>query len=426
MSSRIPASLQAVFLAGNRGKEVYTPPPGSAANKTFLRNWIFQNTGEEGNSKKKNARGKKNGTCSLFGDSQDKIKCLANPELTTATSVTNTTKARNVGEHTKRSSSSSPSDATTISSVSPQEFLDKMLRERGYSTDKYNTLLTAYRNKPTSHQQASYGMKMSEITKQGEVDAMRQMLAGGLSANPANAYGESILHLVCRRGNIELLQVLQQHGCNFEICDDYGRTPLHDACWSPRPAFACVELLLQHADARLFYMMDRRGALPLSYVHKDHYPAWIAFIDQIKDVHWPVTVYPTQGPPVLCKYGPNSRPLPNPKHACLADHLCTMVANGRLTIDEALMIAKEEAAQKEEEGDAATADLTCDDDDCSDDSDSDDDGSDDDDDDDDGSDDDSDCSDYDSSSFDEDELEAELGLFDVLQMTKAYASQSSR
>jgi hypothetical protein len=203
-------------------------------------------------------------------------------------------------------------------------------------------------------------------------------------------------------------------------------------------------------------------------VHKDHYPAWIEFLDQIKDVYWPKVVSGAgpsqqQGSPELAKYGPNSRPLPNPKHAALPDHLCTMVANGRLTIQEAITMKREQEQQEarakaraaqqlaamlaaaEEQNkkiaaaadqqDAATANLSCDDsssdDDDDDESGSDSDeedgsGSDDDDSSSSGSDDSSSCtsSDYDdSSSYDEDQLEAD-GLFDVLQMTKAYMSSN--
>lgn len=41
--SRIPASLQAVFLSSNRGNDVHKPPPDAAASKTYFRNWLFQN-----------------------------------------------------------------------------------------------------------------------------------------------------------------------------------------------------------------------------------------------------------------------------------------------------------------------------------------------------------------------------------------------
>jgi hypothetical protein len=68
---RIPATLQAVFLASNRGKEVNKPPPAAVASKVFFRNWLFQRqTGSKkaekgsnlfgGKKNKKTRRGKKN------------------------------------------------------------------------------------------------------------------------------------------------------------------------------------------------------------------------------------------------------------------------------------------------------------------------------------------------------------------------------
>jgi hypothetical protein len=39
---RIPATLQAVFLASNRGRDVNKPPPAQVASKVYFRNWLFQ------------------------------------------------------------------------------------------------------------------------------------------------------------------------------------------------------------------------------------------------------------------------------------------------------------------------------------------------------------------------------------------------
>jgi len=43
--SRIPSTLQAIFLASNRGKDVHRPPPKSVANKVYFGNFRFQNKG---------------------------------------------------------------------------------------------------------------------------------------------------------------------------------------------------------------------------------------------------------------------------------------------------------------------------------------------------------------------------------------------
>lgn len=36
---RIPSTLQAVFLASNRGRDVNKPPPGAVAHREFFRSW---------------------------------------------------------------------------------------------------------------------------------------------------------------------------------------------------------------------------------------------------------------------------------------------------------------------------------------------------------------------------------------------------
>ena len=37
-ASRIPSSLQAIFMASNQGEEVYEPPADNSANRVFERN----------------------------------------------------------------------------------------------------------------------------------------------------------------------------------------------------------------------------------------------------------------------------------------------------------------------------------------------------------------------------------------------------
>lgn len=57
--NRIPATLQAVFLASNRGMEVNKPP--AEAEMVYRRNWRFQNQTPSGKTK------------GLFGESKEKI-----------------------------------------------------------------------------------------------------------------------------------------------------------------------------------------------------------------------------------------------------------------------------------------------------------------------------------------------------------------
>ena len=113
-----------------------------------------------------------------------------------------------------------------------------------------------------------------------QVEELKEVLACGLSPNPCNSFGESLIHTVSRCGKHQVLQVFIDNGCSLQVSDDYGRTPLHDACWAAEPAFETVELIMK-ADRRLFFMIDARSHLPLAYVRREHWDAWIGFLNKI-------------------------------------------------------------------------------------------------------------------------------------------------
>jgi len=254
-------------------------------------------------------------------------------------------------EHRRRRSSTSNSSSsltntttTSLPSLSPKDYLDAMLYSRGYSTQCYSTLDTAYFNQPTPLQRASYDLHLLELVRQGQVEAVRDLIEAGVSPNACNAHGESLLHMVCRRGNAPLLRLLLDLGGSLHISDDYGRTPLHDACWTARPNFEIVKALLQ-VDRHLLHLMDCRGAVPLSYVRKEHWAAWLEFFASHKDVFWPkrdlarrscstrtsvVQAEKDEDPPELTRLPPNSRPLKEPKSSLTPD-LAALVAQGRIT-----------------------------------------------------------------------------------------------
>jgi hypothetical protein len=57
--SRIPKTLQAVFLASNRGNDVHKPPPKQVAFRTFFRNWLGTKPATNGEIKEKKGRNNK-------------------------------------------------------------------------------------------------------------------------------------------------------------------------------------------------------------------------------------------------------------------------------------------------------------------------------------------------------------------------------
>lgn len=234
----------------------------------------------------------------------------------------------------------------------------------------YATLASAYHNKPTPLQEASYGLHVIALVKSGDAEGLRSALASGLSPNPSNNHGESLLHMICRRGDSGLLSVMLEIGCDIQVADDYGRTPLHDACWASEPAFELVDKLLER-DSKLFFMTDSRGAVPLSYVRKEHWSQWLQYLESKKEVYWPRRSG-EEPAPVLSLQKPNTRPVPDPEQA-LTVELARMVANGRMTPAEAMFlnsdIEDDESSSSEDyesDDDDDDSDFSCaSDDDCS-------------------------------------------------------------
>jgi hypothetical protein len=210
-----------------------------------------------------------------------------------------------------------------------KEFVQKLLTSRGYSNQHYCSLEGGYYCKPTELQKASYGMTLIKAIRNSDENLLKRILKAGLSPNPCNAFGESTIHMVCRRGDHKLLKIFLDHGCSVQVSDDFGRTPLHDACWTTKPCFKSVQLLLNR-DPRLLHVVDCRGADPLSYVKEENWGEWMNFLDSQKEVWWPhrdTSVEGEEGPPPLVCRSPHSMPLPDPPKAALCEH-AKQIASG--------------------------------------------------------------------------------------------------
>jgi hypothetical protein len=217
----------------------------------------------------------------------------------------------------------------------PQIYLDNMLTERGYSTEKFKSLSCAYHCRPSELQQASYGVCMVQAVRTSDTVLIKRLMDAGLSPSPSNGYGESLMHLVCRRADNRVLRSLLEYGCTVQVSDDYGRTPLHDACWTPEPDFELIKLILDE-DVRLLYIADGRGATPLSYICKDNWPLWIDFFDSVKEAYWPprdITKLGVESPPPLTQQLPHSLPVPDPVNALPSD-VAFKVASGHLDLSD--------------------------------------------------------------------------------------------
>merc|ERR1712046_446531 len=91
--------------------------------------------------------------------------------------------------------------------------------------------------------------------------------------------------MACRRGDYKELDLLVQTGAALGVSDDFGRTPLHDACWTPEPCFDVIVFLL-NKDLNMLRVLDKRGSSPLAYIRREHHAVWCAFLEHQKEVWW--------------------------------------------------------------------------------------------------------------------------------------------
>lgn len=193
------------------------------------------------------------------------------------------------------------------------------------------------------HQVLSYGLAFTDAIRTSNLQRTKSFLfEKGLNPNACNKFGESVVHVVCRRGNHTMLQLLLEAGCSVQVCDDFGRTPLHDACWTSEPNFELVSILLDQ-DPWLLSLKDRRGTTPLGYIKYDsHCRLWREYLIEVADKYWParnvdignicqnelkISTDSSPAIPPLTLLEPNSRPIPDPKISSSLETL-ERVANG--------------------------------------------------------------------------------------------------
>jgi len=99
-----------------------------------------------------------------------------------------------------------------------------------------------------------------------------------------NKHGEGVLHLACRRGLRDAVHYfVREKGVTLRVRDDYGRTPLHDACWTNDPDFELIRFIVAR-EPDLFRIADARGFTPLAYAPKEHWQDWYRFLDDNQDI----------------------------------------------------------------------------------------------------------------------------------------------
>ncbi|CAN0182658.1 unnamed protein product [Ectocarpus sp. 12 AP-2014] len=195
---------------------------------------------------------------------------------------------------------------------------------------------------------------LSGLARRGDMEGLQRAVDAGRRMDACNKFGESVVHVACRRGNLPLLLFLVANGGSLTACDDLGRFPLHEVCWAAQPRFDIVRVFLEQereannrrrqsssssssssdattvsgvstttsggestrsgsdsmaddddddgnnnnnnnndnivGDLNMLLVTDKRGCSPLRYVKEESWPAWREFLDEVVDEFWPSLV----------------------------------------------------------------------------------------------------------------------------------------
>ena len=131
---------------------------------------------------------------------------------------------------------------------------------------------------------SSYDVELVKVIRSKNVDRLREMFLSGRSMNACNQFGESLVHMVCRRGDLDILKfMIEEAKVSFSIKDDFGRNPFHDACWTPTPNTEMMDMLIASADTSLLVSQDVRGNTPFEYVRREHHREWNEYLEKRKE-----------------------------------------------------------------------------------------------------------------------------------------------
>jgi Ankyrin repeats (3 copies) len=171
-------------------------------------------------------------------------------------------------------------DDIDYSCVSPEKHLQTILEAcddefRSYSASTLSYFFVNLNEESTD----GYDMEYMSAVHANDVLKLRHMMESGHNMQCSNRFGETILHFICRRGLFVPLNFLVHDAkVNVRVKCDNGRTPLHEACWTAKPNWNIINLLLDHCPD-LLYITDNRGHSPLAYVPKEVWGDWCKFLN---------------------------------------------------------------------------------------------------------------------------------------------------
>lgn len=169
--------------------------------------------------------------------------------------------------------------SSNLATLKPVDFVKNLAQEYGDRRYEPDSDLDQFFLQTTQEQLDAYQSNTITAIRKGDVDALRNIRNNGQSLQGCNKFGESIVHLSCRRSNLAVLSYLMSEGgVSLRVRDDYGRTPLHDAFWHKDPNIPLVESIL-NKEPKLLFISDKRGHTPLDYARKEHWETWNKYFE---------------------------------------------------------------------------------------------------------------------------------------------------
>lgn len=176
---------------------------------------------------------------------------------------------------------------------SPQDHLMACLKSQGIEVEvhSYSSVEDLF-EAPKKDEIEAYGFDTLNAVRKRDIALLELFHAEGRPLKCSNRFGESILHLACRKGFADVTDFLiNKAGVPLWVKDDFGRNPLHDACWTCEPNFELMDLVIAKCPD-LLLISDARGHTPLSYVRRDHWDEWVKYIDANINIMKPKRLLP--------------------------------------------------------------------------------------------------------------------------------------
>jgi hypothetical protein len=164
----------------------------------------------------------------------------------------------------------------------PMDIVTKALEVRGISSVSTKPVL----DMPSDYfvqQCQDYNQEAVDAIRSNDIESLRRLHSNGVNLQCANKFGESLIHLACRRSHVSVVSYLVQEAkVSLRVRDDYGRTPFHDACWRGELDLDLIDMLLEK-EPQLLMLTDKRGHGPLDYTRRGHWPELIPFLVERAD-----------------------------------------------------------------------------------------------------------------------------------------------